>query len=127
MKMEHQEDPRKEIISQIGDISEIEVFNNQILVAIYIRPQKTKSGIILTEKYTDEDKYQGKIGLVLKKGPDAFIDESGKWFKDVKISEGDWVVFRPSDGWALSVNGQSCRLLDDVTVRGRVKQPDSIW
>ena len=127
MKMAHATDPKTELLNEVGDIKEVEIFNNQILCAIYIRPQKTASGIILTEKYVDEDKYQGKVGLVLKMGPDAFVDESGKWFKNMKIKVGDWVVFRPSDGWSVSINGKSCRILDDVAIRGRVKSPDIIW
>jgi len=127
MKMAHAKDPRDELLNEVGDIKEVEIFNNQILCAIYIRPQKTASGIILTEKYVDEDKYQGKVGLVLKMGPEAFVDESGKWFKNMKIKVGDWVVFRPSDGWSVSINGKSCRILDDVAIRGRVKSPDIIW
>ena len=127
MKMAHAIDPKTELLQEVGDIKEVEIFNNQILCAIYIRPQKTKSGIILTEKYVDEDKYQGKIGLVLKMGPEAFVDDSGKWFKNMKIKVGDWVVFRPSDGWSVSINGKSCRILDDVAIRGRVQSPDIIW
>jgi len=127
MKMAHATDPKIELLQEVGDIKEVEIFNNQILCAIYIRPQKTKSGIILTEKYVDEDKYQGKVGLVLKMGPEAFVDDSGKWFKNMKIKVGDWVVFRPSDGWSVSINGKSCRILDDVAIRGRVKSPDIIW
>lgn len=127
MKMAHAIDPKTELLNEVGDIKEVEIFNNQILCAIYIRPQKTKSGIILTEKYVDEDKYQGKVGLVLKMGPEAFVDDSGKWFKNMKIKVGDWVVFRPSDGWSVSINGKSCRILDDVAIRGRVQSPDIIW
>lgn len=127
MKMAHTIDPKTELLQEVGDIKEVEIFNNQILCAIYIRPQKTKSGIILTEKYVDEDKYQGKVGLVLKMGPEAFVDDSGKWFKNMKIKVGDWVVFRPSDGWSVSINGKSCRILDDVAIRGRVQSPDIIW
>ena len=127
MKMAHAIDPKTELLQEVGDIKEVEIFKNQILCAIYIRPQKTKSGIILTEKYVDEDKYQGKVGLVLKMGPEAFVDDSGKWFKNMKIKVGDWVVFRPSDGWSVSINGKSCRILDDVAIRGRVQSPDIIW
>jgi co-chaperonin GroES (HSP10) len=103
------------------------VFNNQLLVAVYVRPQKTKSGLYLTDKTTDEDKYQSKIGLVLKMGDSAFNDTSGEWFGGVEINEGDWVIFRPSDGWSITVNGQLCRMIDDVNVKGRVDQPDRVW
>jgi co-chaperonin GroES (HSP10) len=127
MTMQHETDPAETIRTEMGDISPVEVFNNQVLVAVYIRPQKTKSGIILTDKTTEEDRFQSKIGLVVKKGPSAFDDSTGEWFKGVSIDESDWIIFRPSDGWSITVNGVLCRLIEDVNVKGRVKHPDQIW
>jgi co-chaperonin GroES (HSP10) len=127
MVMEHEDDPAKPLLEQAGDLSSVEVFNNQLLVAVYVRPQKTKSGIILTDKTTDEDRYQSKVGLVLKKGSSAFNDNTGEWFNGVEINESDWIVFRPSDGWSVTVNGQLCRMIDDVNVRGRIDHPDRVW
>jgi co-chaperonin GroES (HSP10) len=125
--MKHAVDPRKTIMEEVGDLSTIEIFNNQILVAIYIRPEKTSGGIILANQTRDEDKWQGKMGLVLKKGPSAFVDESQNWFNGIDVAVGDWVFFRPSDGWGLEVNGVLCRLLDDTVIRGRTPSPDMIW
>lgn len=34
--MMHDVDPKQKILDEIGDISKFEVFNNQILVAVYI-------------------------------------------------------------------------------------------
>jgi co-chaperonin GroES (HSP10) len=125
--MKHAVDPRKTIMEEVGDLSTVEIFNNQILVAIYIRPEKTSGGIILANQTRDEDKWQGKMGLVLKKGPSAFVDESQNWFNGIDVAVGDWVFFRPSDGWGLEVNGVLCRLLDDTVIRGRTPSPDMIW
>lgn len=125
--MSHDDDPKAAILKELGDLTNVEIFNNQILCAIYIRPERTKSGIILTNQTRDEDKYQGKVGLVIKMGPEACIDESGKWFKHHKIEVGDWVYFRPSDGWAMTVNGVICRVIDDTDIRGRANAPDIIW
>jgi co-chaperonin GroES (HSP10) len=127
MKMEHVHDPVQELVDAVGSLKDFELFNMQVLVAIYLRPQKTKSGIYLTDKTVEEDRYQGKVGLILKTGPSAFVDETGKWFDGETIGVGDWVVFRPSDGWALSVNGQPCRILDDLSIKARIKQPDVVW
>ena len=127
MRMEHDVDPAEVIRKEMGDISEIEIFHNQVLVAIYIRPEKTKSGLYLSSQTRDEDKYQGKVGLIIKKGADAFVDESGKWFKGVNLDVGDWIYFRPSDGWQVTVHNQLCRILDDTDVRGRIPQPDVVW
>mgnify|MGYP003672600951 CR=1 FL=1 len=126
--MLHTVDPRENLYKSVGDFSQFEIFNNQIIVAVYIRPEKTKGGIIMTPNTLNEDRYQSKIGLVLKKGPSAFeTTVDSPWFKDVKISEGDWVVFRPSDGWEVTLNGCLCRILEDTAVRGRVDNPDRVW
>jgi len=61
MIMEHATDPKQKLLDDIGDISAFEIFNNQILIAIYVRPQKTKSGILLPDQMRDEDKIQGKV------------------------------------------------------------------
>ena len=66
MAMAHEVDPKEELLTKVGDISGIDVFNNAVLVAIYVRPTKTKSGLYLTDKYTDEDRIQGKAGLVVQ-------------------------------------------------------------
>ena len=125
--MAHDENPAQVLREKIGDISGIEVFNNQLLVAVYIRPQQTKGGIFMPDTALDEDKYQGKVGLVLAKGPTAFKDANNEWFQGVDIEVGDWVVFKPSDGWGMTINKNMCRMLDDVAVRGRVSQPDLVW
>jgi len=125
--MNHAVDPRTAILDQVGDLSKVEIFNNQILVAIYIRPEQTVGGILLPNQTRDEDKWQGKMGLVLKKGPSAFVDESQNWFNGIDVAVGDWVIFRPSDGWGIEVNGVLCRLLDDTVIRGRAQKPDMIW
>ena len=93
----------------------------------------TAGGIIITNKTRDEDKWQGKVGLVLKKGPSAFVDESNQWFRDVKVEVGDWVVSRPSDGWSLTYNNREtgdevlCRLIDDTFIRSTIPHPDSVF
>ena len=132
--MMHDEDPKAEILSRAGDLKDVEVFGSDVLVALYIRPQKTKSGIILSDGTRDEDKWQGKAGLILKLGPTAYCDEDGNKFRD--ISEGDWVVFRPSDGWPVTLNAAnsfaskdaiSCRVVNDIHIRMRVSSPDTIY
>ncbi len=119
--MEHVAEPKEELLKQLGNISTLEIFGNEVLVAIYIRPQKTSSGIFLTDNYRDEDKWQGKMGLVVKKGSNSMVPPSDE------VQVGDWVLFRPSDGWGLTVNGVMCRLLDDRVIRGRHPSPDTAF
>ena len=125
--MKHEGDPKKELIAKLGDVSTVEVFNNAVLVATYVRPTKTASGIHLPDKYVDEDRFQGKAALIVKMGPEAFKDDSGRWFAGADIKEGDWVALRPSDGWPVSVNGVPCRVIEDTTVRLKIDRPDRVW
>jgi co-chaperonin GroES (HSP10) len=125
--MDHEVDPAKKIIEEIGDLSKIELFNNQILVGVYIRPQKTKSGLYLSDKTTEEDRFQSKVGLLLKLGPRAFEANDEGWFDGEKFNLNDWLVFRPSDGWSITVHNVLCRILTDTQVKMRVPNPDEVW
>ncbi len=127
MVMAHETDPKDVLLHALGDIRDVEVFNNQVLVAVYVRPAKTQTGIYLPDNYREEDKIQGKVGLVVAKGPDAFHDASGRWFNGVTLDVNDWIVFRPSDGWSVTVNKVLCRVLEDTSVKGRIQHPDQVW
>jgi len=127
LAMDHDTDPKQKLLEELGDISDIEIFNNQVLVATYIRPEKTKSGLYLSDKYRDEDRFQSKIGLIIGLGPDAFADESGQWFRNTAFNLHEWVVFRPSDGWSVTIDGVLCRVLTDTQIRARINQPDRLW
>jgi co-chaperonin GroES (HSP10) len=127
MTMEHVGDPREAIRDAIGDLSNVDIFFNWVLVAVYKRPEKTKSGIILTDDTRKEDEYQGKAGLVLKKGVQAFVDDANTSFQGQNVNVGDWVVIRPSDGWQVMINGVLCRMVQDVQVRLRIPSPDTAF
>ena len=127
MQMQHDSDPKKDLLKALGKLDDLDIYHNQILCAVYIRPEKTKSGIYIPDQHRDEDRHQSKVGLVVKMGPDAFVDGSGTWFNGVNVSIGDWIIFRPSDGWSITVNGVLCRILKDETVRGRAAHPDQVW
>jgi co-chaperonin GroES (HSP10) len=118
----------EEIREGIGHaIDEIAVFHNQVLVGVYIRPEKTAGGVYLASQTRDEDKWQGKVGLVLKKGPIAFVDDQRNSFNNQNVEPGDWVMYRVSDAPAIQVNGVHCRLLEDIHIRGTVTDPTIIW
>lgn len=127
MVMDHDVDPKEKLLAELGDISNIEIFNNQILVAVYVRPNKTKSGLYLSDNVVAEDRYQGKVGLLVGMGPAAFQDDSGQWFNNASFNLHDWLVFRPSEGWSITVNGVLCRMLSDTQVKMRIPSPDTAW
>lgn len=127
MLMMHEADPAAELVAKVGDISKHELFANQILLAVYKRPEKTKSGIILSDSTRKEDEFQGKVGLVLALGPQAFVSDARVDFGEQAVSVGDWIVCRSSDGWKLNINGVLCRMIEDTHVKMRVPAPDAVY
>jgi co-chaperonin GroES (HSP10) len=133
-------DPRQEILNRLGDLSHVEIAGDDVLLAIYQRPDMTPGGIALAAQTLKEDVYQGKVGLVVKIGPTAKFDHvedyAGPSMK-LDIKEGDWVVVRPSDTWPLDINGDpkalakgdftACRLVKPRLIRLRVQNPNVIW
>lgn len=113
-------DAREELLAAVGDISDYEVGNNELLAVTYLRPEKTAGGIIMTARNLKEDIYQSKVHLVLKLGP---LCE----FFGFTVAPGDWIVIRPSDAWALDINGTQCRHILDSHVRAKIKDPTKIW
>lgn len=135
MEMQHDVDPKQAILNKVNDMSGVEVFGSDVLVALYIPPEKTKSGLIIADSTREEARWQGKVGLILRMGTTAFCDDNGDKFRDIK--EGDWVVFRPSDGWPFQLNTMKsrisrdsvvdCRVVTDIHIRCRVSHPDLVY
>ena len=128
MRMVHDRDPADEVRDRIGSLDGIQVTRAQVLVGIYERPTTTKGGVIIPGQVQAEDKFQGKVGLILALGPDAYVDDAKVQFS-VKPKVGQWVVFKVSDGWPLRINDEkaNCRLLDDVDVRLVTDEPDRVF
>ncbi len=114
---------KKEMLAKIGDISGIHVYHNFVLGMIFI--QETYGSIHAADPTKDEDRWQGKVMLALKIGPSAFVANSG-WQWEPKIEVGDWIVTRPSDGTARTINKQICRLFRDTAVTEKLDHPEII-
>jgi hypothetical protein len=133
-------DPAKALLDAAGDLSDYEVFHNLVLVATYVAPDRIMKGfekiggLVRTDRNVDEDRFQGKIGLVLKHGPCAFQDDARTRFGGATIKPGDWVIYRPSDAHELFIRdrravneGLPCRMIEDVFIKGKVSDPSLIY
>lgn len=127
LRMQHDKDPKSDILEKIGDLSGYELAPSKVLVGIYQRPEKTAGGIILTTKTKDEDIYQGVVGLVLAIGPGAFEDDDVNKFHGFKVNVGDWIEYKVSDTEKVGINGVLCRRLPDVLVKAKIANPDQIF
>lgn len=132
----------------------IKLLRNRVLVATYIRPEKTSGGIIRPDQAREEDKWQGKAGLILAIGPIAFdfeeiADEAHAACRNDPDRDyeahhadacaahhipqvGDWVFFRGSDTWDSGLQvapgvGAHCRFIYDDAIIGKIADPATIW
>lgn len=131
-----QSDPKQALIERIGPATDYEVFHNLVLVATYVAPEKTTGGIIKPDRALAEDRFQGKVGLVIKKGPLAFKDDAATKFGGMDVEPGDWVVYRTSDAMELFLRdyrnpsgnlGVSFRLIEDTLIKARVSDPALVY
>jgi co-chaperonin GroES (HSP10) len=132
MLMEHSEDPRNDIYKKVGidkkgKIPGFELHGNRVLIGVYKRPEKTKSGIYLGDQTRKEDEYQGKAGLVLSKGHSAFVSDSEYDFGPDQVEVGDWVLLFVSHGLSCNINGQQCRVVRDQDICMRIPTPDAVF
>lgn len=124
------DEEKQKILAQIDldEISKIDLFGGRLIVAKWIR---TNAGrIILAKETQKEDEYQGKVGLVLKLGPLAFVDDETHQWHGLAAKVGDWVMYGHSDGadFNYSKNGTHdqvpCKVLDEVHVQAILPRPD---
>lgn len=125
--MKHEKNPRDLIIEAIGDLSEYNIGHTEALVVTYRRPEKTIGGIVLARSTLEEDLYQSKAGLIVRIG--AAFNPKDKLSNPIglQVELHDWVVLRPSDAWALEVNGVHCRHVFHDTIRSIIPQPGMVW
>ncbi len=116
-------DARRELMDELADdLARLNLrpVGKDILLAVYSRAgKKSKGGIVFTENY-QEDKYQGKICLVLALGPMCCEENSrgyDTWFGGNPPKVGDWVGVSVRDGTAMLVGETTCRLVEWPFIR----------
>lgn len=117
------------VAKTLGDsLDGIQVTGSDVLLVTYIPPEKTTGGIIIPTIHKKEAIFQGKCGLLVKKGPTAFQwDANGYEWKGPVAQTGDWVMTRFGDGWDVYVKEVSCKVIDSCHVRAIVNDPSIIY
>ena len=97
----------------------------RIVVLPYKAKQKTKGGIILSDKTIEESQISTNCGLVMEIGPDAYNDKdkfpNGPWCK-----KKDWVLFARYAGSRIYIDGGEIRVLNDDEILGTIEDPEDI-
>lgn len=126
--MAKEDDPKALIGDAIGDALErIKMIKALVLVATYKRPAMTAGGVVLDGRNQKEDKFQGRVGLVMALGPLAFQnDDKIKWGDRIP-KLGDWVFYDADEGRATSIMGVHCRVFEDVCIDGILEDPNIVF
>lgn len=115
------------------EIDAAPIQGNRVLVMQWIRD---KVGSLIASSQTQkEDEWQGKVGLVLKVGPAAFVDdpEVGAKFYGFKCEPGQWVLFSNSDGenFGYLPKGKHTPIIMKILREGEISmvipRPDFAW
>ena len=132
------EEQKQAVLAKVGDLSELTVLGDLVIVSLYVKPNRSKGGILFADKTVEEDRYQSKCGLVLQVGPTAFKYDGpyvwGKWTDADGIDHhatppkvGDWVMFRAADGWDQDIKGIACRMVHSDLIKAIVTDPAVIY
>ena len=68
VELSQTDDFKGDVRARLGN-TKISVLGTNVLIATYIRPEKTAGGIILPDRSKDEDVYQGKVIALLAHVP----------------------------------------------------------
>ena len=97
----------------------------RILVLPFKAKDKTKGGILLTDKTMEESQLTATVAMVLAVGDDAYQDKekfpSGSWCK-----EGDWVLITRYAGSRIRIDGGELRIINDDEILAVVDDPRDI-
>lgn len=130
-------DPAQPLWDAAGDLGDYEVNTDILLIGTYIAPPMTMKGpagedVVFhrTDKGLMEDRFQGKVGLVLRTG--GYSESFPQGY--LRPEAGDWVMYRPSDAMEFFMRdrrknneGFSARLLDARVVFMIVSDPSLIY
>lgn len=96
----------------------------KLLLAIARKAEKV-GNILLPENTVDRESTASIVGLVLKMGPDAYLD-TAKFPNGPYCEEGDWVSFRAYSGTRFKIAGagdQEFRMINDDQVEAVLPDP----
>lgn len=138
------EDQKAKILADVGNLDdgEVDILDNDVLVALYVTPNSVemegpggkKVSFQFTDRKAAESQFQGKAALVLKKGATAWrYMNNGMPYEGTVPEVGDWVVIRPSDGFAMALKSPTakehviCKVIPSLAIQVKVKDPRRVY
>jgi hypothetical protein len=147
----HDTDPADAIRDEVGSFCDgLTMLGADVFIVMYERvgnrESKTAGGIILVNKEggtSSEDKFQGKVGLVMKMGPIAFKEDDFHQWGGIAPKVGDWVIVNVSQTFSFDIpvygpdedrklspkSARRARTVQDIYIKGIVSPAtfNAIW
>ncbi len=123
--IEYANDPRAFFLKRCKDLmSKTRLDTNNILIATYFAPEVTKIkgpgntmiDFVIPKSVSAESKWQSRVGLLIAKGPLAWVSDDRVNFGGTTHEIGAWVCFDRQDGRQVAGHRIHCRRLLDVNV-----------
>jgi hypothetical protein len=129
---EYANDPRLFLLARCQFWADnVKWFGNNVIAATYYLPafEILQGGQKFFRSQTSQDEalWQGKVGLVLGKGPLAFVDDERNQFKGQNVEIGEWIMWDIHDARQTTVNRVHCRWIPDVRILGTVTDPRLVY
>lgn len=141
-KLDGPEAVRQQVFKDLGDLDQYDILDEDVLFALYVPSNVLASGVdatgkkfqlIGTDNNTAETRYQGKVGILIKSGPNAFkYHNNGQPYEGTVPQEGDWIIVTASDGREIFLKDTSakeyvaCRRIPWTGIKMRVKDPRTV-
>ena len=98
---------------------------DELLVALTTQEEKTEGGVYVPEEWREREELAGITAMVLRVGPDAFVDET-RFPSGAYCKEGDWIIMKAYSGFKVEILGQQFRLSNDDCVRAVIEDPRGV-
>jgi co-chaperonin GroES (HSP10) len=142
VRIKHLTNPKDDIWDDVSKLlKDFKPLGARVLVVVYERGKnksgqesRTQHGIIIPDtgslSVPGNDKWQGKVGLVIAMGPLAFKDDTSHAWGDVRPQVNDWVMFDVGNTSPFDLpGGRRARYVDDVYIDAVLPDSafDAVW
>ena len=97
----------------------------QLLIALPEQDEKTEGGVYVPDDFRQREETASITGMVLKMGPDAFVDVS-RFPNGPYCKKGDWIIMQAYTGTRVSIHGKEFRLINDDCVKAVIEDPRGV-
>jgi hypothetical protein len=132
LEEEYALDPKAFLLERCESfVKNIKFMQHYVFAATYYLPafQVVPGGhrIYASEATQAEAIHQGKVGLVIGKGPLAFKDDERVKHHGQDVEIGDWIWWDIHDARQYTISRVHCRFVADVRILGVVNDPRLIY